>query len=179
MPKKRRKISKADISQRDIEAWIATNPDYRAILKEALIDYVVIEVTKKVSEFKKKISRTLKKECGDRPEEIGPATTGTFFGCLIAATNVFLSRWKQKYQEPEIEPEECRRWAVKKAEEWMNFFPSWELDDLFKNRQAIREIVAQVVDRYLDDRFWNKLEGSAMKNDPVMRRLIMRDMLGE
>lgn len=182
MPKKRRKISKTDISQKDVEAWIASNPDYRVILKETLVDYVAMEVTKKLFELKKdikvQISGIIGEKYSNRPEAIGPVTVGVFLSGLAVATRVFLNRWKQRYHEPEIELEECRGWASGKAKEWMHFFHSWELDNLLKDREAIRKVIAQIVERYLPESFWNKLEGNAMKSDPAMRRLIMRDMLG-
>ncbi|MBI2459520.1 MAG: hypothetical protein HYV53_03135 [Parcubacteria group bacterium] len=185
MPKKHRKISKPnDISSQDIEAWIASNPDYRAILKEALIDYVTLEVSKKMSELEKYIKVQIREEMkklGDPPEAIVPLTESVFLASLSATTEVFISRWKRSYQEPEIDSAECCLWTREKAkEEWINFFSSWwELGDLIKNRQAIRKVIAQIVEHYLTESFCNKLEGKAMRRDPIMRRLIMRDMLGE
>lgn len=184
MSKKRRRRVSRGFSAKDIENWIDSNPDYRALLKETMVDYGMVVVNKRMLKLEKDIkvqaSKLVKEYHSDRRlGAIGPTTVGVFLACLAAETKAFIDGYEQYYGEPEIELEEYKRWAAEKGRKWIYLFSSWELDDLFKDRKAFREIIAQIVERYLPENFWNKMEGEAMLKDPLMRRLILRDILGE
>lgn len=105
-----------------------------------------------------------------------PSWNSVALSFLSISALKILNEYKTNAEEPLIHSKQYEDWTLTRLAKWKEQLPSQEQ---VRQGRKIRPIVDEILDTYLGRSELMKQEGYILQRDPVIRKAIMKDVLGD